>query len=993
MKFVLLFLVALSFSLRAQESSVSATNPASLKWYQINTPNFRLLYPQGFDQQAQRMANTLERIREPEARTIGTLPKKISVVLQNQSSVSNAFVSLTPRRAEFYAMPTQNYNFIGNNDWLNLLATHEYRHMAQFQHATRGFNKLFQYVFGNNVLAGMAYVAAPQWFWEGDAVATETAFTQSGRGRIPNFDLILRTNLQEGRVFNYHKQYLRSYKNNINDHYVLGYHMVSYLRKKTGDPSIWDKVTGRSWNVPFIPFRFSSSLKKETGLYVTDLYKEMAIDLQKEWKAQQDTLKLTSFERINPRTTKAYTDYLYPQELEDGSIAARKVGIGDIEKLVVLKDATEKTVYTQGIMNESGMQSAVNSRVVWNEFRFDPRWQVRNYSTIVGYDIRSGEKKVIDSRGRYASAALSPDGYKVTTVETSNEYQTRLVVLDYFSGRVLKTFENPGNDFISMPRWTSDGKEIVALLTNKLGKAIVKFNFETGASSRLTEFSNENIGHPVPFENYILYNSPISGIDNIYALDTKSGERYQITCSKYGSYNPALSRDGKWIYYNEQGRDGMDVAKIHFTPLTWRIWKQKLQPQNSFDYLVKQEGSPDVLNTLPDKQYNTRRYHRWKGLINPYSWGATVSTSLTSAFVGITSQDILSTTTINAGYAYDITERTGSWVAAVSYQGWYPIIDFSVRQSDRKINEGDVQTVTGIIDAANDTTYSSVTRNLTFSWQEKNIETGLRLPLITTTSKYFGNFTVGNAVGFTRVSNFQNTINQSRYIPALVYINSNKKDTMTYVYPYINYQGNGDLIYNHFSISAYRLLKQSRRDIYSKWGQSFFLNAYGTPFGGDYSGAQFSFYGIGYFPGFFKHHSFWGYWGYQYSRLSAITTDPNNYVFRNGIPLPRGLSVTRYQNLYSMSANYTLPIVYPDIAIGPLLNLQRIRMNGFLDYAYGSGRFETTQTKTYTSAGVEVKFDINVMRLLPQLDVGFRYSVGIQPSTSLFEVLIGTINF
>ncbi len=531
--------------------------------------------------------------------------------------------------------------------------------------------------------------------------------------------------------------------------------MVSYLRKKTGDPSIWDKVTGRSWNVPFIPFRFSSSLKKETGLYVTDLYKEMAADLQKEWKLQQDSLKLTSFERINPRTTETYTDYMYPQEFEDGTVTARKVGIGDIETLVVLKDASEETIYTQGIINESGMQSAANGRVVWNEFRFDPRWQVRNYSTVVGYDIRSGQKKVIDSRGRYASSALSPDGSKVATVETNTEYLTRLVVLDYFRGQVLKTFENPDNDFISMPRWTSDGKEIVALLTNTSGKAIVKFNYGTGAMNKLTAFSNENIGHPVPFARYVLYNSPISGIDNIYALDVKSGERFQITCSKYGSYNPAVSRDGKWIYYNEQGRNGMDVARISFDPSTWRTWTQKVQPQNSFDFLVRQEGSPDILNNLPTKQYNTQRYHRWKGLINPYSWGATISTSLTSAFVGITSQDILSTTTINAGYAYDITEKTGSWTAAVSYQGWYPIIDFAVRQSDRKVNEGDVQTVTGVIDAANDTTYSSVTRNLTFSWKEKNIETGLRLPLITTTSKYYGNFTIGNAVGLTRVSNFK----------------------------------------------------------------------------------------------------------------------------------------------------------------------------------------------------------------------------------------------
>src|SRR5881628_2526058 len=100
MKVLFPLLFVISFTLHAQESAVSATNPASLKWYQINTTNFRLLYPQGFDLQAQRMANTLERIREPEARTIGTLPKKISVILQNQSSLSNAFVSITPRRAE-----------------------------------------------------------------------------------------------------------------------------------------------------------------------------------------------------------------------------------------------------------------------------------------------------------------------------------------------------------------------------------------------------------------------------------------------------------------------------------------------------------------------------------------------------------------------------------------------------------------------------------------------------------------------------------------------------------------------------------------------------------------------------------------------------------------------------------------------------------------------------------------------------------------------------
>jgi hypothetical protein len=976
---------------------VNQTNPASLKWFQLNTDHFKVLYPQGFETQAQRMANTLETIREPEGATIGSVPRKMSVILQSQSAISNAFVTVTPRRSEFYTMPSQNYNFIGNNDWLNLLASHEYRHMAQFQHANRGFTKILYYLSGANTLAGLSYIAAPQWFWEGDAVATETAFTSSGRGRIPNFDLVFRTNLMEGRSFNYHKQYLRSYKNNIPDHYKLGYNMVSYLRKRTNDAHIWEKVTARAWNVPFIPFRFSSALKKETGLYVKDLYNEMSIDLQKHWKTQQDSLSFTSYRRLNPRSTKAYTDYMYPQELENGSVVAQKSGIGDISQLVAIKDGLEKRIFTQGIINDAGMISATNSRIVWNEYRFDPRWQVRTYSAIIGYDLATNTKNVIARKERYASAALSPDGYKVATVETGTDYQTSLVILDYFSGKVIKQFANADNDFISMPRWSQDGKSIIALVTNKKGKAIARWNFEQDQMQLLSAFADENIGHPVPAGKYILYNSPISGLDNIYALDTETRKRFQITCSKYGSYNPALSRDGKIIYYNEQGRDGMDVVKIPFTPESWKPWKTVNQPDVMFKHLVEQEANPNLINSIPDKSYSAKRYYRWKGMINPYSWGATMNTSLTQAYAGITSQDVLSTTTLSAGYLYDINERVGSWKATVSYQGWYPIIDFSISQSDRKMNEGNITIEKDTGTKPYTKTYE--TKNLTFNWKEKNVETGIRLPFNTTTSKFIGNITFANSIGVSQVSNFTNTINSARIIPTYTV-----NDTVKNIYFLSDQLSDGNLFYNRFNITAYRLLKQSRRDINSKWGQSIYLNIYNTPYGGDFVGNLFSIYGVGYFPGLFKHHSIWGYWGYQNSRIDNIyyankagtaIAENYNYQFRNQIPLPRGgLGVARYSTFYSMSANYTLPVWYPDIAIGPLLNIQRIRANGFFDYGYGQGALNFAEyTQTYMSAGVEVKVDVNVMRFLPQLDFGIRYSVGIKPSTSLFEVLIGAINF
>ncbi len=981
---ILLFISILPYLAFAQETVDFETNAPHIKWYQVNTPNFRILYPAGFEVQAQRVANTMETIREPEAKSMGVLPKKISIILQNQSSVSNGFVTVAPRRSEFYTMPPQNYNFLGTNDWLNTLAAHEYRHIVQFQRSITGFNKFVYTIFGQQATAGLAFAAAPQWFWEGDAVATETAFTPSGRGRIPNFDLLFRTNLMEGRTFNYHKQYLRSYKNNIPNHYVLGYNMISYLRKKTGDPLIWEKVAGRSWNVPFIPFAFSNALKKETGLYLKDLYQEMAEDRKKDYEQAISGIQFTEFQTLTRRNSQAYTDYFYPQPLDNGRVLVTKSGIGDIDQLVLLsQDGIEEQRYFQGQINESGMLSANNQRVVWNEFRFDPRWQVHTYSIIKGFDFGSKNATVVSSHSRYSAASLSPDGNQVATIETSSDYKIQLVVLDFVSGKVINTFPNPDNDMLAMPRFAPDGKSVVALRTNSTGKAVTLYDLSQTTQKDLIPPSQENIGYPVPYQNFLFFNSPTSGIDNIYAVNTDTQERFQVTSSKYGAYNAAISGDAKTIYYNNQSRDGMDVVKIPFDPATWkRVETLPPSPNLFFQHLVDQEHNPDLLKGVSNTNFQRKRYHRASGMINPHSWGPYFTNSLTQVQVGIASQDILSTTSINAGYTYDINERAGGWKGGFSYQGFYPILDVTVSQSDRTVNEGDV-TYEKIVK----TDTVTVKSNLTYRWQEKTVEAGLRIPLVTTTSKYFGNISFGNFFGLTHVTGFTNSIDGGGRLFPSSFPQFFARDKV----------GNGNLVYNHFDLSAYRLLKRSRRDIKSKWGQELFINYYNTPYGGDFSARQFSLYGTAYFPGLLKHHSIWGYWAYQKTLRPSVnlTTGEglDNYIFRNQIPLPRGQSVARFQDFYSMSANYTLPLWYPDIAVGPLVNFQRLRANLFFDYGYGKSIISSgTSAQTYTSVGAEVKLDINVIRFLPQFNVGFRYSYGLTPSVTRFELLLGSFN-
>ena len=118
----------------------------------------------------------------------------------------------------------------------------------------------------------------------------------------------------------------------------------------------------------------------------------------------------------------------------------------------------------------------------------------------------------------------------------------------------------------------------------------------------------------------------------------------------------------------------------------------------------------------------------------------------------------------------------------------------------------------------------------------------------------------------------------------------------------------------------------------------------------------------------------------------------DTYFFRNSVPVPRGQSVSRFQDFYTMSANYTLPLWYPDIAVGPLINFQRVRGNAFVDYAAGQkSLFGSNQA--YTSIGGELKFDVNIMRFLPQWNFGLRYSYAVEINTPKFEFILGTIGF
>ncbi|HEU4472752.1 MAG TPA: hypothetical protein VFR58_16775, partial [Flavisolibacter sp.] len=161
--------------------------PPSTRWKQIDNDTARVIFSRGADWQASRIATLIRRAAADTPLSLGAGLRKVNVVLHNRTTLANGYVALGPFRSEFYLVPGFNLFDQGNTPWYEQLALHEYRHVQQYNNFRHGLSKGFYYLFGEQGLALANAMTVPDWFFEGDAVHTETALSRQGRGRLPYF--------------------------------------------------------------------------------------------------------------------------------------------------------------------------------------------------------------------------------------------------------------------------------------------------------------------------------------------------------------------------------------------------------------------------------------------------------------------------------------------------------------------------------------------------------------------------------------------------------------------------------------------------------------------------------------------------------------------------------------------------------------------------------------------------------------------------------------
>ncbi len=213
----------------------TGVEPFSVKWRQISTGKIRLIYPSESEIIAQNYLTLLTVTDTLLGKDYDLGATKLNVVLHPNTSLSNGFVAWAPRRMELITHPA--YGGYAQL-WSQQLAVHEMRHVKQLYALNRNTVKFASYLFGQQA-TGLAAGFVPMWFLEGDAVAAETAFSHSGRGRTANFYQHYRAHLlSNSKTYRYDKWLLGSYRNFIPNHYSLGYQIVAYGNLKYGS-NIW----------------------------------------------------------------------------------------------------------------------------------------------------------------------------------------------------------------------------------------------------------------------------------------------------------------------------------------------------------------------------------------------------------------------------------------------------------------------------------------------------------------------------------------------------------------------------------------------------------------------------------------------------------------------------------------------------------------------------------------------------------------------------------
>jgi hypothetical protein len=920
----------------AQGQYVSqGADPADLTWSYIRTPHFDVIFPDSIRRQSEHFTRLLSRVYFPASASLGFAPRRIPVILHPHNLQSNGMVVWAPSRMEILpTAPTNGYA----QPWLEQLALHEYRHVVQTDMMNRGFTRALYYLMGEQAVALPAALVRP-WLFEGDAVGSETAMSYTGRGRLPSFSMGLRAIALDGKKYSYDKLLLGSLKDHVPNHYEYGYQMVAYGRYRYG-ADLWGKVFSFTGSYPFLIFTQSIASKKYTGKWSKGFHDEAMLFLDSLWRSERPSAPP---DRPAPLVGKSaswvdrYVSWSSPVGLSSGALLAKKATMSRTPMLMEV-DSAGKAKKAAMLGNASSRLAGGGSVAYWTEFSPDARWEQRSYSELWRYDAQKKRVTRLTRKTAYFTPAVSSAGEVAVSKKYASGEQA-VVLLDSNFREAAQLLRLPLGESVNDLAWVSP-QAVALIYTTIQGMGIGLLDVQAKTLEPLLPCIYTDISGLWARDGQVLFSSGYDGISNVYALDAQSRSIHRLTNAAYGAFEPLLTDDKSRLIFSDYTSGGYRIASLPFDSLM----RQKTAFDAPFRHtlaeaLARQEQLRVDTATLDTAPLSVKRYGKAAHLFRIHSWmpmafspGQAMSGDFTSTTAGATllSQNNLSTAFTSLRYKYD--GGFSSVNASFTYTGWYPVVELSGSYGSRHVSY------------ASAGSYSVTPPHL------------------------YGEMSA--TVSVPHSSSRGNVVRA--FTPYVRLQLSNDKIRLDAGQPYTA------MLATSLGLSAQLSTRMALRDINPRWGVSASASVSGIPTATRVDHSRML--GVrAYAPGVLPNHSIRMYAGGELQRRPLL--------FATRVALPRGfvLGGVAAPAVRSASVGYAFPLCYPDVGVGPLAYVKRIRVNLFADRMDAFGE-ELARVATFTGAGYEAVLDFHPLRLPVLVSAGWRQTftcASMQPGVSL----------
>lgn len=913
--FILLFLCLFSYSLLFAQQF--GGNRPSVNWQQLNTAAARVIFPPGLDSQAQRIAHLMKVLGDSTVRTIGGSQRKWNIVLQNQSTISNAYVRMAPLMSELYMMPPQDNFSNGSLRWDDNLIIHENRHMQQLSNFNKGFTKVFSYLLGEEGQLLANGITVPDYFFEGDAVWQETLVSAQGRGRMPSFYNGFKSLWLAGKKYSWMKLRNGSYRDLVPDHYELGYQLTAYGYEKYG-ADFWSKVTNDAVRFKGVFYPFNRAVERYSGKTYNQFTKD-ALDYFKARSIPVQGGTANAFKYLTKEQRGNVINYQFASYINDDSLVVTKKSYQSIPAFYIITKGKETKIRVRDIGIDDYF-SYRNGKLVYTAYQLHPRWTNIEYSVIKMLDIYSGIQKQITSKSKYFSPDINEAGTEILAVEVRPNGQNNLVRIDVQTGKQLAAVPNKHNYFFTQTKYI-DASTAVSAARNPDGKmALITIDLATGVIDALTPFSFNVTGYPFVKDNLVYFNAMTDVADAIFAVDLSSKKIYRLTENYNGIYAPAVNSKGD-VVFSAFTASGYRLAVIGNKMNEWTGFTPPSFGMNSKRYFTDsmlQNTGKGLLQNVHDNhpQNPVTRYRKSFRLFNFHSWRPVADDP--EYGYSIFGDNVLSNLKSAVTYTYNRTDQSHTIGFNEIYAGWLPVISAGVEASfNRTVNTG----------SGNTTRYNAST-----------VKLGVSVPLRFANGKSTKLFNAG--VGYNSEQYYYTGVGKNLF--------SNK--AIQYGTAFVSFSNAG---------------QKARQHVNPRWAQSLSIN-YRDAF--NYSNShKFVGHASLYFPGLSRNHSLVINAAYQ-------NRDTLPDLFSKNFSYSRGYEALSTRRMYKLGANYHLPVVYPDWGFANLLYFQRIRANAFYDYTNAKARVNGVLTEIRNSStGAEIYFDTKIWNAFP-LSFGIRYA-------------------